>query len=83
MAIPFTCPYCQHYTLIEEQFVGQSGPCVNCGKTVTVPPLGKQGIVSTESRYFLSPGALAVIGLGALLFFAGLCVFTSFFAFFL
>jgi prepilin-type processing-associated H-X9-DG protein len=38
MPISFTCPHCGHHTDVAEQYAGQSGPCVQCGKTVTVPP---------------------------------------------
>ncbi|RMF40049.1 MAG: DUF1559 domain-containing protein [Planctomycetota bacterium] len=38
MPFRFTCPYCFRQTLVEDQFAGQSGPCVGCGKTVTVSP---------------------------------------------
>lgn len=34
----FTCPYCLNKTLVSEQFAGQNGACVGCGKTVVVPP---------------------------------------------
>jgi len=37
MPIPFACPYCQEQTLVEDEFTGQSGPCVKCGKSITVP----------------------------------------------
>ena len=37
MAFYFTCPYCLHKTLVDEQLSGQRGPCVGCGKQVTVP----------------------------------------------
>ncbi len=36
MPIPFTCPHCGHQTLVQDQYVGQSGPCAGCGQTVTV-----------------------------------------------
>jgi hypothetical protein len=39
MPIPFTCPHCGHKTDVEDQYAGQSGPCVACGKTIAVPPL--------------------------------------------
>lgn len=38
MAFYFTCPYCLQKTLVSEQLSGQSGPCVSCGKQVTIPP---------------------------------------------
>ncbi|GAB6165040.1 hypothetical protein JCM19992_10400 [Thermostilla marina] len=37
MPIPFRCPYCGHETLVEDQYAGRSGPCVQCGQTITVP----------------------------------------------
>ncbi len=38
MAFHFTCPYCFKKTLVDEALAGQSGPCISCGKTVSVPP---------------------------------------------
>lgn len=38
MAFHFTCPYCFKKTLVDESLAGQAGPCISCGKTVTVPP---------------------------------------------
>ena len=40
MPVPFTCPHCGHQTLVHDQYVGQSGPCAGCGRTVTVLPPG-------------------------------------------
>lgn len=37
MSIPFSCPYCGLYTLVDDEFAGHSGPCAACGKTVVVP----------------------------------------------
>ena len=39
MAWSFSCPHCGTTTLVNEEMVGQSGSCKNCGKpiTVTVP----------------------------------------------
>ncbi len=37
MPFYFTCPYCLNKTLVSEELSGQSGPCVGCGKTVTIP----------------------------------------------
>ena len=37
MPIQFTCPHCGTNTNVADQYVGQSGPCINCGKTVTIP----------------------------------------------
>lgn len=37
MPFYFTCPYCLNKTLVGEELSGKSGPCVGCGKTVTIP----------------------------------------------
>jgi prepilin-type processing-associated H-X9-DG protein len=39
MAISFTCPHCGHQTQVSAEFAGMTGPCVNCGQQITVPPL--------------------------------------------
>lgn len=36
MPFHFTCPYCFNKTLVDDSVVGESGPCINCGKAVTV-----------------------------------------------
>ena len=43
MPFQFTCPYCFKKTLVLEELAGQKGPCVGCGKVITVPePPSKQ-----------------------------------------
>ena len=37
MPIQFQCPHCGLKTLVDERFAGQTGPCRQCGKAVTVP----------------------------------------------
>ena len=37
MAIQFTCPYCGHTTNVSTKYVGKAGPCVRCGRVITVP----------------------------------------------
>jgi TM2 domain-containing membrane protein YozV len=37
MPIKFTCPHCGNIALVADQYAGQSGPCVSCGATVTIP----------------------------------------------
>ncbi len=36
MPVTFTCPHCGHTTEVADTYVGQTGPCVQCGKMVTV-----------------------------------------------
>jgi hypothetical protein len=35
--IQFTCPHCSTTTEVADQYVGQTGACTHCGKTITVP----------------------------------------------
>ena len=50
MPISFTCPHCGTTTEVSDQYVGQSGPCAACGKTVTVgPPEGTPGYAGKSS----------------------------------
>ena len=37
MAIQFTCPQCGAQTSVDDRFAGQTGPCRQCGATVTIP----------------------------------------------
>lgn len=37
MPFDFTCPYCHLKTLVEDRFAGTTGPCAECGKTITLP----------------------------------------------
>lgn len=33
----FTCPHCQTQTMVEDQYSGQSGECVTCGRAIQIP----------------------------------------------
>ncbi len=37
MPILFTCPHCGAQTNVDDRYAGQSGPCAQCGRTITVP----------------------------------------------
>ncbi len=37
MPIQFDCPHCGVKTQVDVQFAGKTGPCRQCGQTVTVP----------------------------------------------
>ncbi len=37
MPISFICPFCHTRSRVDERFAGESGPCAECGKTVTIP----------------------------------------------
>jgi prepilin-type processing-associated H-X9-DG protein len=40
MPILFTCPHCASETLVEDAYLGQTGPCATCGRLVTVEGSG-------------------------------------------
>lgn len=37
MPLLFACPHCGEQTLVDDEFAGQSGPCISCGRTLIVP----------------------------------------------
>jgi prepilin-type processing-associated H-X9-DG protein len=37
MAIPFTCPHCGAFSQVASEYAGMTGPCAQCGKSITVP----------------------------------------------
>jgi hypothetical protein len=79
MPFPFTCPHCGVQTYVSEQYAGRSGPCAQCGKTITVPPLagvtppdlGEDAVVRMLIPVGRSAWAIAAghAGLFAVLFF--------------
>ena len=69
MPIHFTCPHCGTTTNVADQYAGQSGPCIRCSKTITVP--GPDGAASSFSgtgappKRGLGTGTIILIVLGA------------------
>jgi hypothetical protein len=52
MSIQFTCPQCGTSSSVDDSYAGQTGPCANCGASVTIPggaaqPSSKSGASST------------------------------------
>ena len=43
MPIPIKCPSCGIETNVDDQFAGTSGPCRNCGETISIPPANPFG----------------------------------------
>ncbi len=50
MPLEFTCPHCRGRTLVDDKFLGHTGPCYQCGKTVTVPLVPEEDAVQVERR---------------------------------
>ena len=40
MAIHFSCPHCGAETNVTDEYGGQTGPCAQCGKPITIPAAG-------------------------------------------
>lgn len=49
MPFEFICPFCHHRTRVEDKYAGQSGPCANCGRNVTLPVFDKNGLLTKAS----------------------------------
>ena len=54
MPISFTCPHCGNQTLVADQYAGQSGPCAQCGKPITIPLAG-QAFVPPAGQPYQAP----------------------------
>ena len=62
MPAHFTCPHCGHETVVDDQYLGQTGPCVMCGRTVTVGEASLVPAVSSKRWH-----VRVLFGLSALL----------------
>ncbi|MCA9265131.1 MAG: DUF1559 domain-containing protein, partial [Planctomycetales bacterium] len=75
MPIPFTCPHCEAYTEVGEQYAGQTGPCATCGKTVTIPSLsGNASAVQARKAENASTGIMLLIAVVGLIVLVGLLI---------
>lgn len=36
MPLDYTCPHCKVITKVADQYIGHTGPCANCNKTITI-----------------------------------------------
>ncbi|QDU93337.1 DUF1559 family PulG-like putative transporter [Lignipirellula cremea] len=63
MSIPFECPHCHSWTLVEEEFIGQSGDCFTCRKPITIPvPQLHQPLTNPSARPGLRRQGLLLLG---------------------
>ncbi|HXT60369.1 MAG TPA: DUF1559 domain-containing protein [Pirellulales bacterium] len=60
MSISFTCPQCGLQTEVDDRFAGQTGPCRQCGATVTVPGGPSQPFAAPPARSS-SPATIIVV----------------------
>jgi hypothetical protein len=76
MPIRFTCPHCGATTDVAEQYAGQSGPCAQCGKTITVPLPGGAAaydIVGMPQKSGIGTGWVIAIVIAAVLAVVVMC----------
>lgn len=45
MPFEYVCPHCHNRTKVLDRFAGQSGPCVSCGKNITMPHFNEHGVL--------------------------------------
>lgn len=76
MPIPFSCPYCGESTLVDEPFAGHTGPCVNCGRLVTVPSAQQRFSLQTAVRGMNRGNWQAVIIISLFLVGIGIAFYT-------
>lgn len=65
MPFLFTCPHCGVRTHIPQSFVGQSGPCHSCGKTVEIRPPARDEVTDLSPSKS-SMGVMIALTLGVL-----------------
>ena len=64
MPISYSCPHCGKQYSVAEQYAGQTGPCANCGQTISVPlPSGMPGSLSAGTAAKAAGGSAVVITL--------------------
>ncbi len=63
MPIQFTCPHCQTEMNVDDRFAGSSGPCRNCGQTITIPGTAPASTSQTPTQGSSGP-LIAVIATG-------------------
>ena len=71
MAIDFYCPHCGLHTLVDEPYVGQSGPCYRCGQLIQVDPSpalaaspSQVFAIAADQRFRLLLSAIVAVGIG-------------------
>jgi len=67
MPIFFKCPHCGAETDVAEEYAGQSGPCAECGRTVTVPPPSGTPGHATPAKSSCAPLVIVLIVVAALI----------------
>lgn len=67
MPLSFTCPLCGKQTMVAKQYVGQTGPCAECGGMVTVPGDSQLAAAGAGSSGGSGAGAVLAVVVALLL----------------
>lgn len=68
MSIHFVCPHCGVATDTDDKFAGQTGPCANCGQSITIPdPDGELLQPQTHTARAVVIAAVVVLLMGGLI----------------
>jgi type II secretory pathway pseudopilin PulG len=71
MPISFTCPHCGAQTTVADEFAGKTGPCAQCGKTISIPALGAMGAPRPSSGAGAGMSIALILGIVVI---GGVCV---------
>ena len=69
MPFLFTCPHCDFESRIADHFDGDSGPCVNCGKQVTITRPAFESVEETAEKTNNATGLALLLLLAGVVFF--------------
>lgn len=63
MPVLFACPHCNAETVVDDAYVGRSGPCATCGRMVTVPQQGPRvrSVTAKAAEAGLNVGNLGLL----------------------
>ena len=59
MPIQFTCPHCGATKSVADQYAGQTGPCAECGQTITIP--GKPAMAPPAKPASSGPSSVLIV----------------------
>jgi hypothetical protein len=55
MPFEFVCPFCFNKTKVGDDYLGQGGPCVQCGRHVIMPTRNEQGVLVASVQTGVPP----------------------------
>ncbi len=62
MPFEFVCPFCYTKTKVGDEYLGQGGPCVHCGRHVEMPTRNERGVLVASVQTGVAPRAVESTG---------------------